>query len=117
MPPFSKPLTVRSESALAGPLASISYALVALVSVLTGSFQRHGGFIRPFVSVLAVVLLVAFGLTIDGLAARDNALITLIWGRTVLPGIVCAIVLFVPVRWRFRISARPSEPTAEAAAE
>ncbi|MGD0429687.1 MAG: LPS export ABC transporter permease LptF [Acetobacteraceae bacterium] len=102
---------------LAGPLASISYALVALVSVLTGSFQRHGGFIRPFVSVLAVVLLVAFGLTIDGLAARDNALIPLIWGRTVLPGIVCAIVLFVPVRWRFRISARPSEPTAEAAAE
>jgi lipopolysaccharide export system permease protein len=102
---------------LAGPLASISYALVALVSVLTGPFQRHGGFIRPFVSVIAVVLLVAFGLTIDGLAARDNALIPLIWARTVLPGIVCAIVLFVPVRWRFRISARPSEPSAEAAAE
>lgn len=102
---------------LAGPLASISYALVALVSVLTGSFQRHGGFIRPATSVFAVVLLVAFGLTIDGLAARDNALIPLIWARTVLPGIVCAIVLFVPVRWRFRTSARTSEPQAEAAAE
>ena len=32
---------------LASPLASISYALVALVSVLTGAFQRHGGFLRP----------------------------------------------------------------------
>jgi lipopolysaccharide export system permease protein len=102
---------------LAGPLASISYALVALVSVLTGSFQRHGGFLRPFASVLAVVLLVALGLTIDGLAARDNTLIPLIWARTVLPGVVCAIVLFVPMRWRFRISARPSETPLEAAAE
>src|SRR3984957_10683141 len=87
---------------LAGPLASISYALVALVSVLTGAFQRHGGFLRPFASVMTVVMLVAFGLTIDGLAARDNALIPLIWLRTLLPGIVCAIVLFAPVRWRIR---------------
>ena len=81
---------------LAGPLGSVSYALVALVSVLTGAFQRHGGFLRPLASVLGVVLLVALGLTIDGLAARDNALIPLIWVRAVLPGLVCAIVLFGP---------------------
>jgi lipopolysaccharide export system permease protein len=84
---------------LAGPLASISYALVALVSVLTGAFQRHGGFLRPLGSVVTVVVLVALGLTIDGLAARDNALIPLIWLRTLLPGIVCAAILFAPVRW------------------
>ena len=94
---------------LAGPLASISYALVALVSVLTGAFQRHGGLIRPLLSVLAVVLLVALGLTIDGLAARDNALIPLIWVRTILPGIVCAIVLFAPLRWSRRKLA-PTDP-------
>jgi lipopolysaccharide export system permease protein len=87
---------------LAGPLASVSYALVALVSVLMGAFQRHGGFLRPLTSVLAVVLLVALGLTIDGLAARDNALIPLIWVRAVLPGIVCAVLLFAPLprQWR-----------------
>jgi lipopolysaccharide export system permease protein len=87
---------------LAGPLASVSYALVALVSVLMGAFQRHGGFLRPLASVLVVVLLVALGLTIDGLAARDNALIPLIWVRAVLPGIVCAVLLFVPLprHWR-----------------
>jgi lipopolysaccharide export system permease protein len=101
---------------LAGPLASISYALLALVSVLTGSFQRHGGFLRPFVSVLAVVLLVALGLTIDGLAARDNALIPLIWARAVLPGIGCAIALFAPMSWPSRRTAS-SEPPLEAAAE
>src|ERR1019366_7439039 len=94
---------------LAGPLASISYALVALVSVLTGAFQRHGGLIRPLLSVMAVVLLVALGLTIDGLAARDNALIPLIWVRTILPGIVCAIVLFAPLRWSRRKLA-PTDP-------
>jgi lipopolysaccharide export system permease protein len=90
---------------LASPLSSISYALVALVSILTGSFQRHGGFIRPLAAVLIVVLLVATGLTIDGLAARDNALIPLIWLRTLLPGVVCAAWLFAPAplplgRWR-----------------
>jgi lipopolysaccharide export system permease protein len=102
---------------LAGPLASISYALCALVSVLTGSFQRHGGFLRPFVSVLAVVLLVALGLTIDGLAARDNTLIPLMWARTVLPGVGCAIALFAPVSWPLRRSRPQSETPVEAAAE
>jgi len=90
---------------LAGPLASISYALVALVSVLMGAFQRHGGIFRPLGSVLAVVLLVALGLTIDGLAARDNALIPLIWVRAVLPGVVCGLLLFVPWPSR-RLAAR-----------
>jgi len=97
---------------LASPLASISYALVALVSVLTGAFQRHGGFLRPLGSVLTVVLLVALGLTIDGLAARDNALIPLIWLRTLLPGIVCGIVLFAPDRWSRR-APTASEPPSE----
>lgn len=97
---------------LASPLASISYALVALVSVLTGAFRRHGGFLRPLVAVFAVVLLVAVGLTIDGLAARDNALIPLIWVRALLPGIVCAIVLFAPIRWSRRTPAPAGPPSA-----
>jgi lipopolysaccharide export system permease protein len=92
---------------MAGPLASISYALVALVSVLTGAFQRHGGIVRPLASVFTVVLLVALGLTIDGLAARDNSLIPLIWIRAVAPGVACAIILFVPTTW---LSRRPTPP-------
>ncbi len=81
---------------LAEPLASISFALVALVSVLTGTFQRHGGFLRPLASVLSVVLLVALGLIINGLAARDNVLVPLIWARAVLPGVVAGAMLFAP---------------------
>jgi lipopolysaccharide export system permease protein len=79
--------------------------MVALVSVLTGAFQRHGGLLRPLFSVLTVVLLVALGLTIDGLAARDNALIPLIWLRALVPAIVCALILFAPWKWPKRASA------------
>jgi lipopolysaccharide export system permease protein len=63
-------------------------------------------------SVMTVVLLVAIGLTADGLAARDNALIPLIWLRTLLPGIICAVILFVPIQWQRRGSAA-SEPPPE----
>ena len=101
---------------LANPLASISYAMVALVSVLTGAFQRHGGFLRPLMSVLIVVLLVALGLTVDGLAARDSSLLPLIWARTVVPGIVAAIILFFPVLRARRSAASPSGPELGAAA-
>ncbi len=106
---------------LAGPLAALSYALVALVSVLTGAFQRHGGFFRPLLSVLTIVLLVALGLTVNGLAARDNALLPLIWIEALLPGIVCACVLFLPSRLRVPRSGRaptlPGDTPLEAAAE
>ena len=81
---------------LVEPLTSITYALVALVAVLTGPFQRHGGFLRPLFSVLAVVMLVAMGLTINGLAARDTALVPLIWARALLPAAVAAAMLFGP---------------------
>jgi lipopolysaccharide export system permease protein len=93
-----------AQKRLGGPLASISYAFVALVSVLTGTLQRHASFVRPLVSVVVVVLPVALGLTIDGLAARDDALI---WTRSVLPAVVCAVVLFVPIRWTGRAPAPP----------
>jgi len=103
---------------LAGPLASISYALVALVSVLTGTFQRHGGFLRPLLSVLTIVLLVALGLTIDGLAARDNTLIPLIWARAVVPGIVSGIILFAPILWPRRAPlGGPANTTDETVAD
>jgi lipopolysaccharide export system permease protein len=82
---------------LAGPLTANSYALIALVSVLMGGFRRYGGFIRPLTSVIAVVVLLALGFAIGSLAARDNAFVPLMWVHAVLPGVVCAVALLVPL--------------------
>lgn len=81
---------------LAGPLACLSYALVALVAVLSGQFQRHGNLLRPLASVGIVVGLLASGLAAGNLAARSNALIWVIWVQAVLPGLVAAWMLFGP---------------------
>jgi lipopolysaccharide export system permease protein len=97
---------------LTGPLATLSYALIALVSVLTGPFQRHGGFLRPLGSVLVVVMLIALGLTVDGFAARDNALIPLMWLRAVLPGVIAAFILFGPDRLTRPASTQTGAPAS-----
>lgn len=81
---------------LSTPLTAMSYALVALLSVLTGTFRRLGSFIRPLAAIGTVVLLVAAGLAIDNLAARNNALIPLMWVQAAAPGVICAWLLFGP---------------------
>jgi lipopolysaccharide export system permease protein len=81
---------------LASPLSCLSYASVALLFSLTGAFRRHGGFLRPLASVGTMVVLLALGLAVDNIAARDNALIPLIWVQAILPGVVCAWLLLVP---------------------
>ncbi len=81
---------------LATPLTPLSYALVGLISVLTGTFRRHGSLLRPLGGVLTVVALLALGLLSDDLAARNNALIPLIWIQAIVPGAVCAWLLLGP---------------------
>jgi lipopolysaccharide export system permease protein len=81
---------------LSSPLSTLSFALVALVAVLSGAFRRHGGLVRPMTSVGVVVGLLALGLAIDNLAARDNALVPLMWVQAVLPGLICLWMLTVP---------------------
>jgi lipopolysaccharide export system permease protein len=81
---------------LSSPLTALSYAFVALLFSLTGTFRRQGGFVRPLVSVGTVVALLALGLAIDNLAARRNVLIPLMWVHVAMPGIVCAWLLLGP---------------------
>lgn len=95
---------------LATPLTAGSFALVALVSVLTGGFRRHGGIVRPLAAIGAVVGLLAVGLVVGNLAARDNALLPLVWVHAAGPGLVCAWLLYGRRLWPER---RP--PLAQAA--
>jgi lipopolysaccharide export system permease protein len=78
---------------LASPLNALSYALVAMATALTGQFRRHGGGLRLTAGIAVVVGLLAAGLMAGNLAARQNAMIPLIWLNAVLPGLVAAWVL------------------------
>ncbi|MBW4022489.1 MAG: LPS export ABC transporter permease LptF [Proteobacteria bacterium] len=98
---------------LSSPLTAISYALVALASVLTGGFRRHGGFARPLIGIGITVGLVALGLSVNNLASRNSAFIPLIWVQAVLPGVVAGWILLRPERIRVpRRAPADAPPTA-----
>jgi lipopolysaccharide export system permease protein len=81
---------------LTEPLTTLSYAMVGLFSALGGIFRRHGGVVRPLVTVGVMVGLLAMGLAFATLAARDSSLLGLMWIHAIVPSIVCAWLLFVP---------------------
>jgi lipopolysaccharide export system permease protein len=84
---------------LTTPLTTLSYAMVGLFSALGGIFRRHGGLLRPLLTVGAMVGLLALGLAVGTLAARDNSLVGLMWLHAILPGLVCAWLLMgLPIR-------------------
>ena len=101
-------LLVEAHRRLSAPLTALSFTLVALLSVLTGAFRRHGNVLRPLVAVLSVVALLALGLALLNLAARQPALIPLVWIHATLPGLACAWLLFAPppLPRRFRAGGR-----------
>jgi lipopolysaccharide export system permease protein len=97
---------------LSAPFTAISYALVALASVLTGTFRRHGGFARPLIGVGITVGLVALGLSVNNMASRNSVFIPLIWIHAILPGVIAGWLLLWPERIRVPRSATPAVPAA-----
>jgi lipopolysaccharide export system permease protein len=88
---------------MTAPLSAVTYALLALLSVLTGAFRRHASILRPLISVGGVVALLALSLALQTLAARDNATVPVLWVETIVPPLVFAIMLFGPqvlAAWR-----------------
>lgn len=73
---------------LSQPLNALGFGIVALATALTGEFRRHGGGLRLFIGIAVVVALLASGLMINNLAARQNAMIPLIWLNAVAPLLV-----------------------------
>ena len=108
-------LRAEAHKRLSAPLTAVSFALIALVSVLTGTFRRHGGLLRIVVSVLLIVGLLAAQLTLYSLATRAPALLPLIWLQATAPGVIAAWILLVPRRERQRPIA-PRMPVAAAVA-
>ena len=71
---------------LSSPFTAITFALVGLAVALTGQFRRHGGILGVVTGIGIVVALLAVGLTIGNLAARDNRFIWMIWVHALAPG-------------------------------
>jgi lipopolysaccharide export system permease protein len=78
---------------LSSPITAVTFALLALAVSLSGQFRRFGGGINLFVGSLLMVGLLALGLSIGNLAARQTALIPLIWLHALLPGLASAWVI------------------------
>jgi lipopolysaccharide export system permease protein len=89
-------MLVEAHRRLTGPLSTISYVGIALVSVLTGMFRRHGGLWRPLAAIMCVVALVAAGLALDSVAVKEPAMIPLMWVRALLPALACGVYLYGP---------------------
>jgi lipopolysaccharide export system permease protein len=87
---------VEAHRRLATPFTAASFALIALLAVLSGTFRRHGGLVRPLAAVGAVVGLLALQLVVQNLAARVPALIPLIYVVAILPGLAAAATLLRP---------------------
>jgi lipopolysaccharide export system permease protein len=89
-------LAVEAHHRLTQPITALAFALVALASVLTGSFQRYGNLARPAAAVGLLVGLLAAALAVASIATRNMAMIPLIWIEAALPGVIAAWILFVP---------------------
>ncbi len=103
---------VEAHRRMTAPFTAISFALVALVSVLSGAFSRHGNLVRPLAAIGVVVALLAAGLVIQNVAARLPALIPLMWVHAIGPGLVAAFLLYGP-----RTAGRIGAPTRARALE
>ncbi len=100
---------VEAHRRLSAPFTVVSFAMIALVSSLSGAFSRHGNIQRPAMAIVVVVGLLALGLALLNVAARAPVLIPLIWIHATLPGILCALYLFAP-EWGVlqRMARRPA---------
>ncbi len=82
-----------AHSRLASPLTAVGFALMALAVALSAGFRRHGGAVPLALGALLMVALLAAGLGIASVAARQPKLIFLIWLHALLPGLLSAWVL------------------------
>lgn len=93
-PGEQKKWLVEAQRRLSAPLSALGYGLIALVAALGGEFKRHGGLTRVVGAVGITVSLVALGLGVGNLAARNTNLLPLMWVWATAPAIVALFLLF-----------------------
>lgn len=106
---------VEAHQRFAQPLVGLSLVLVALAAVLAGEFSRRGNAWRVAAAVALGAGLIASGITVQNLAARQTWLIPLIWVHALLPGLVALWILALPSLPARLRAARGAEQQAEGA--
>lgn len=89
-------LAVEAHRRLTSPLTILSFTMIALVSVLRGGFARYGNIVRPLGAIFTIVGLMSLILIVQNVSTRNMAVIPVIWVVAILPGIIAALVLFLP---------------------
>jgi len=98
MPPaLYRQYRVEAHQRLASPLYNFTFALVAAACLLAGHFNRRGQLDRIALGVASMVGIQAMALGISDLAARDLALVPLIYLGPIVPAIAGAWPLLRPV--------------------
>jgi lipopolysaccharide export system permease protein len=87
---------VEAHQRFAQPIAGVSLVLLALAAVLAGGFSRRGNALRLAVAVAIAAALVASGIAVQNLAARQTWLIPLIWLHALAPGVIALWLLVAP---------------------
>lgn len=95
-PSLFRQFRVEGHQRLASPLYHFSYAFIALACLLSGGFNRRGQGDRLVLAISTMVALQALALGVSNLAARDLALIPLIYLLPLVPIAGGAWVLHAP---------------------
>lgn len=93
---------VELHKRFASPLSVVGYTVVALACLISGSFTRRGQTRRVVTAVGIMVALQGLGLGIENAAAKDLALIPLIYLLHILPIVLGAWVMLKQPRFRFK---------------
>lgn len=78
---------VEAHKRLASPLMALSFTLLALASLITGSFSRRMQTQRILASIFMMVFLQSASLGIESIAAKNLALVPLIYAQAILPAV------------------------------
>jgi lipopolysaccharide export system permease protein len=79
---------------LATPFLSLSYAMLGLVSILAGAFNRRGMAGRILAGALAIILMQTTFMTLNGLVSRSGSFAILLYAVAVFPAPIGFLMIY-----------------------
>ncbi len=95
---------VEAHKRLTSPILALAFSLIALASLITGSFSRRMQTQRILASIVLMVGLQAAALGLENVAAKNVSLIPLMYLHAILPAILAFWFMVSPMK----LSAKPA---------